>query len=225
MKKLTSVLLALALLTPAALSAATFEGTIKMNVTAPGGKAMPITYRIKSGLSRVEMQAEGQTMATIIDPAKQQATMLMPEQKMYMVHSFAGMTAQQGGGAAEDVSLEKTSVQEKILGYDTTKYIAKTKDATTEIWATEELGSFGGMSGGNPMGGSTAETQAWEKVLRGKAIFPLRVVSTGKKGKEAFRMEATDVKKESLSDSLFTPPADFQKFDMGAMMRGLGMPK
>lgn len=55
-------------------------------------------------------------------------------------------------------------------------------------------------------------------------MFPLRVVSTDKGSKETFRMEATEVKKESLPDSLFAPPADYQKFDMGGMMRGMGLP-
>jgi len=47
------------------------------------------------------------------------------------------------------------------------------------------------------------------------------VVSKNSKGKETTRMEATAVEKTSLPASDFAPPAGFEKFDMGAMMKGL----
>ena len=38
------------------------------------------------------------------------------------------------------------------------------------------------------------------------------------------RMEVTSVEKQSLPDSLFTPPPGFKKFDPAEMMRGMGGP-
>ena len=45
------------------------------------------------------------------------------------------------------------------------------------------------------------------------------------KGKEVFKMEATKVEPGPLPDSLFVPPAGYEKFQMpslGDMMKGLG---
>ncbi len=129
-----------------------------------------------------------------------------------------------------ETTVEKTSVTEKILGYDCVKYISKSKKTTTEIWVTEQLGSFAGLGAGNPMGGgmgrgrgaaANATGQAWEKALAGLAVFPLRVVSL-EGGKESFRMEATAIDKKTLPASTFVAPEGFQ--DLSAMMRGMGLP-
>ena len=94
----------------------------------------------------------------------------------------------------------------------------------------------------NPMGrGRGPEPKAWERALEGKELFPLRVVahekggsaraekgkssdkakSKGKASGDTFRMDVTAIDKTSLPDSMFTPPPGYQKFDMGAMMRGM----
>jgi hypothetical protein len=94
----------------------------------------------------------------------------------------------------------------------------------------------------NPMGRGRAPTAtpAWERALEGKDLFPLRVVgyekgkprsekgksaekSKGKNasGNESFRMEVTAIDKAPLPDTLFNPPAGYQKFDMGGMMKGM----
>ena len=46
-----------------------------------------------------------------------------------------------------------------------------------------------------------------------------------KGGKENFRMEATAIEQQTLPATLFSPPADYQKLDMGGMMQGIpGLP-
>lgn len=237
MKKLTSLFLAAALASPLAVVASEFEGTVKMKVTETSGNTMPLTFSCKSGLTRIDMEAGGKNVAVIMDNAKQEMTMLMPEQHMYMVHPMqppAG--APEGKAAPEETSVEKTDVHEKILGYDTTKYVAKTKNTTSEIWVTDQLGTFTGLAprGGMGMGGPGGPggrrgrqgggSEAWENAFRGKEAFPLRVSSKDAAGKETFKLEATAVDKASLPASLFQPPSDYQKFDMGAMMRGMGRP-
>ncbi|MBC7369404.1 MAG: DUF4412 domain-containing protein [Undibacterium sp.] len=228
MIKLSSFILACALLTPAALLAADFEGKVRFKITT-GKTAQDMDYSVKNGLARIDVQTKETTASVIMDPAKQEVTVLMLEQKMYMVQSIAGKdgAAANAGIDTSQTSFEKTSTTEKILGYDCTKYIAKSKDSTSEIWATEELGAFmgtgpgGGGGFGGRRGGGSAVPQAWEAALAGKNFFPLRVVSQNSGGKETTRMEATAVEKKSIPDSEFAPPAGFQKFDMGAMMRGM----
>ncbi|HVU23161.1 MAG TPA: DUF4412 domain-containing protein [Opitutus sp.] len=236
MKSFPLALLAVAALaTPAALPAANFEGSVRMKITDPHGAAHEITQHIKDGLVRSDVAMEGRTMSMIMDTRKQEMTILMPEQHMYMVHGIPGAAAGPAApkdGPPDDATLEKTGDTEKILGYNCTKYVVKEPmhHTTTELWLTDELGNFMGLgSGPGPMGmGRRAgpPRAAWEKALAGKDVFPLRVVTHDASGAEKFRLEATEVKRESQPDSLFTPPADFRKFDMGAMMQGMGgMPR
>ncbi len=227
MKKSSSFLLACALLIPTALPAASFEGKVRFKITS-GKTAQDMDYSVKNGLARIDVQSKDGTASVIMDPAKQEVTILIPEQKMYMVQSIAGKdgAAAAAGVDPANTSFEKTGATEKILGYICTKYIAKNKDSSTEIWATEDLGTFMGTGpgGGSPFGGGKrggAGAQAWEAALVGKNFFPLRVVSQNSSGKEITRMEATAVEKKSIPDSEFAPPDGFQKFDMGAMMRGM----
>jgi hypothetical protein len=133
--------------------------------------------------------------------------------------------------AGDAPKLEKTGQTEKILGYTADKYIVTQDDQKTEMWLAEGLGTFMNPNSSNPMGGmgrrggaAPANMQAWEKALAGKSLFPLRVVGLDKANKETFRMEVTSIDKSALSDSLFAPPAGYEKFDMGAMMQGGGMP-
>jgi hypothetical protein len=126
---------------------------------------------------------------------------------------------------ASDVSFEKTGVTEKICGYTAEKYIVKSKGTTSEVWATDQLGNYMGVSGGgNPMAGRQQEPPPWEKALMGKNFFPLRTVVLDKDGKEQMRMEVTSVEKQSLPASLFAPGPEYSEFkmpNMGDMMKGM----
>lgn len=238
MKPLNRII-AFALLSPLALVAADFEGTVTMNVTGTREQAVPINFSMKPGFTRVDMNAGGHSGGMIMDLAKREMIILMPEQKMYMVQPMRpseGQKMDEPVAQTGDVTIEKTGEHEKILGYDTTKYIAKGKQGTSEIWVTDELGMFSGLgAGGAPGGGqrgmfgrrggnhNASGAQGWEEAFKGKQAFPMRVITTGADGKQS-KMEVTAVDKKSLPDSVFQPPADFRKFDMGAMMQGMGLP-
>jgi hypothetical protein len=248
MKSFLRLVLASALLAPAALLAATFEGKVTMQMISGRNKPQEITYKIKGDKVRLEIAGQKEMGGMIMDTTKKEMVMIMDEQKMYMTMALPDSAKQAIDKQAQDLQLEKTNDTEKILGYTATKWIMKEKNGTeTEMWLAEGLGSFMGFSGNqNPMGrGRSAPAPAWERALAGKDAFPLRVVgyekgalaSKGKsadhksdkaKGKgaqlgagESFRMEVTAIDKSSQPDSLFTPPAGYQKFDMGGMMKGL----
>ena len=227
MKNLLPLLIAL--LAPVALSATSFEGKVTMKMSGPREAPPAMTFSLKDGFSRIDMAgADGHNSSVIFDAAKQEVTILIPDQKMYMtqVMQKPPATAAIAEGAA-DSGFEVTTTKEKILGYDCVKYIAKTKEGTSEIWVTDQLGSFLGF-GGDPggggrrgPGGGVAAQQGWAQVLAGKGVFPLRVVTTTG-GKETYRMEATAVEKTALPASTFAAPADFK--NLSDMMRGMGMP-
>jgi hypothetical protein len=153
-------------------------------------------------------------------------TILMLDQKMFMTQAMPKQVAAAGlAEGAAGATVEITTTKEKILGYDCVKYVAQSKEGTSEIWVTDQLGAFLGLGGpamgGGRRGSGASAPQGWEAALAGKGVFPLRVV-TSAGGKETFRLEATAIEKVALPDSTFSTPADFQ--DLGGMMRGMGMP-
>jgi hypothetical protein len=182
-----------------------------------------MTYSMKG--SRVLISMEN-TAGIIMDRDKNEITIMMPQQRMYMVRPMpqAQANGQAPNGAPQDVSLQETGVTETILGYACTKYLVKSKNSTTELWLTDQLGSFAGfsqgMGGGRPGGGRGGMPQAWEQALHGKNFFPMRIVESAGGGTQSFRLEVTAVDKQPMDDSAFAPPADWQKFDVGAMMGG-----
>lgn len=226
MKKFLTLLLTPTLLVTAAL-AANFEGKVTMKLTGPKGAPQEMTFSLKEGFSRIDMTAsKGGSVGIIMDAAKQEMTMLMMEQKMYMTRPIPKPNAAATAEGVAGTAVEITTTKEKILGYDCVKYIATTKEGTSEIWVTDQLGGFLGMGGGPNGGGGRGgpggpPPQGWEQALMGKGVFPLRVVTSGT-GKETFRMEATAVQPQSLPAEYFAAPADFHS--MNDMMRGMGMP-
>ena len=230
------------LLVPAVLSAATFEGKVTFRMTSGRDKPVEMTYKIKGDKIRMEMPEQKGMGGMIMDTTKREMTMIMDEQKTYMVMALPQSAVDAMAKREDELKLEKTNETEKILGYTATKYILTEKNgAETELWLAEGLGTFMGMTQQNPMArGRGPAPKAWERALEGKDLFPLRVVGREKggtpradKGKsgdkakskgggnESFRMEVTAIDKTSLPDSMFAPPAGYQKFDMGAMMRGM----
>jgi hypothetical protein len=228
MKLLPAFVVLLAAVTaPAVLGAARFEGKVRMKMTDQKNPAHQLDYSVKEGFVRTDIETSpGQTASMIMDLGKREMTFLLPGQTMYMTRPLPDMdaaAAKHADSTRDDEKLVKTGEKEKILGYNCEKYVSKSKDTTTELWITDELGAFMGLGDqGNPMGGrkSKSARQDWENSIIEKGGFPMRVVSTGKKG-ETFRLEVVSVEKAKLPDSLFAPPPGYQKFDLGGMMRGL----
>jgi hypothetical protein len=220
------------LLTASLAHAAGFEGKVTLSMTTGKGKVQDLNYSMKENAIRIDMNAEGHSIATIMDLQKMEMVMLMPEQQMYMVMPIKDKVEKAVQGAMDkEVNVEKTGRTETILGYKCDEYVSKDKDTTTEVWVAEGLGSFMGLgSGGGPMGGMMGGGKAkaangWEQKFKGKPGFPLRVVSRDAKSRETFKMEATKIEPGALPASDFQPPAGWQKFQMpnlGDMMKGMG---
>jgi hypothetical protein len=210
-----------------------FEGKIGLAMSGDKkGRSQNMDYSIKGKKLRMDMSAEGNQIATILDMDKMEMTMLMPEQKMYMVHPIKKPVEQAAEQAAKsNADIEVTGKTETILGYKCNQVLIKDKGTITECWLAEGLGAFQGLGGGQGGGGGmfggkkSANAAKWEEALKGKEGFPLRVISRDAKGKEVYKMEATKIEPGKLPDSLFLPPAGFEKFQMpslGGLMKGLG---
>jgi len=208
-------------------AADTFEGKIGLAMSADKkGRTQNMDYSIKGKKVRIDMNAEGNEIATIMDTEKMEVIVLMPDTKMYMVHSIKKPAEQVAEKAAQsNMEIEVTGKTETILGYKCNQMLVKDKGTVTECWLAEGLGAFQGL--GSPGGGGkkSAEAAKWEEALKGKGGFPLRVISRNTKGKEVYKMEATKIEPGSLPDSLFVPPAGYEKFQMpnlGGLLKGLG---
>ena len=194
-----------------------------MNMTGSKGDApSTVTLFLKEGMMKMDMATERGQFTTIMDLKNRQTTLIMHEQRMYMVQPIRQDTEQHPQESMnkefpKDVQI--TTEKDTILGYDCTKIIATGKDGTSEIWITDQLGQFMGFTRGGPFGGQRQVPPQWETILKGKDFFPLRVV-VHNKDKQVSRMDVTSVEKKHFSDSDFAVPDGYQKFDMGSMFRG-----
>jgi hypothetical protein len=173
------LLLTSTVLAPAALLAASFEGKVTFKMTSGNrGQPQEINYSIKGDKMRVEIpNQKGAMGGMIMDTTKKEMTMIMDEQKTYMVMALPQVAADAIAKGNDDVTLEKTGETDKILGYTATKYIVTSKDGKSDLWLAEGLGTFMGVNNSNPMGrGRSAPPPARERALAGKELFPLRVV-------------------------------------------------
>jgi hypothetical protein len=175
---------------------------------------------LKEGHMRTDMETSRGTMSAIFDMKAQQIMILMPQQRMYMVQNMpqpaAGQPPARMGSAPGN--LQNTGVKETILGYECTKYTVTGADGSmTDIWVTDQLGTFIGLFHGGP-GGRSQPPAEWESALKGGNFFPMRVVSNSSRG--TFKLEVTAVNKASLPDSVFAAPEGWQKFDLGSIMGG-----
>ncbi|HEY4248032.1 MAG TPA: DUF4412 domain-containing protein [Lacunisphaera sp.] len=205
-------------------AAGAFEGKVTLTMTGEKGKPVDLNYSMKGERFRIDMNASGQEMSTIMDLPKREMIILMSGRNMYMVMPLrqpAEQAMQQHEGEAANVDINRTGKTETILGYKTEQLLITDKDngTVTELWMAPDLGTFMGLgdSGGSPFGGHkpSANAAKWEEALKGsKGGFPLRVITHDAKSKQTFKMEATKIEPGPLPESSFVPPAGYQKFEM-----------
>ena len=82
-----------------------------------------------------------------------------------------------------------------------------------EAWVTKDIGNF--MFFESPMGGD--DMPEWYSEFSGVGFFPILVIEKDDSGEEESRWEVTSVEEKPLSDDLFTPPSDYEKFEMPSM--------
>jgi len=217
-----------ALLTAVAgFAADNFQGKVTLAISGSKGKSQELNYSIKGHKLRMDLQAEKHEVATIMDLDKLEMLILMPEQQMYMVMPVKKPIEKAMEKSTDsNADIDVTGKTETILGYKCEQILVKDKGNVTEMWLAQGLGSFQGLGqqgGGGPFARKSAASAKWEEALKGRNGFPLRVITRDPKSKETFKMEATKIEPGTLADSLFTPPASYQKFQMpslGGLLKG-----
>ena len=163
---------------------------------------------MKGGQVRTETKYDNATQVMIMKEGK--TFMIMPEQKIYM--EFIKPDEEMTETKEPEVKVVKTDETQNILGYNCTKWIVNSKEGNTEMWLASGIGQY--MFVGNPMAHQEA---SWQEGLENTDFFPLLIITKDKNGSEIFRQEATEIKKESLSDDLFAVPEGYQKMSMPGM--------
>jgi hypothetical protein len=206
-------LLSLTLLAlPLTVARAQFEGTISMHVAGDGGGGTDVDYSIKGDHVRMDVMTGAMALYMIGENGRM--TMVVPARRMYMEQPAPSPAAQER--AASKLSIKATGRTETIAGYTCEHYTITDADQVGyDACLTKELGNF--LAPTNPMarGMSRGAVDASTDILArlGGGAFPLKVEKLG----GGRTLEVTKIEKKPLSESMFTVPADFTKFDMGAM--------
>jgi len=183
------------------------------------------TY-IKGNLIRTDMETEEGPAYVTMDVEQGIIRMFQPEEKMYIEWTKADMERMKAmmpdmGGGAEEPEPRETGQSRTINGMRCVEYAVETDDATTRVWVSRDnpqlISAFGALLEGiDAMGMGEEATDA--STLAVKYGFPVLVLQLGY---DMYEIEETlSVDRQSVSDELFTPPADFTKMTMGDMMRG-----
>jgi hypothetical protein len=228
-----AALVALAFAAPLALAQpAGFEGIVAFKMAGKGGGA-EMTQMYKGTKNRTEVSSGGQNTAMIMDMTTGVMTMLMPQQKMYMIMdmrkaggALAGLPFGKGrkdtgtgaGVPSAMASIKATGRKETIAGHECEYYVMGEK-GDAEVCSAKGLGMF--MMGQSPMGGGMGSMAALAALgtnsdalkLFSDGFFPLKMVHT-EGGKREVVMEATRVEKKTLDASLFAPPPDYKEMKM-----------
>ncbi|HTP80629.1 MAG TPA: DUF4412 domain-containing protein [Bacteroidota bacterium] len=191
------------------LSAQSFEGVIEMK-TKSDADTPSITYMVKDGNVRIEMETQRGTMVLLHMGKDGSNIVLMTQMQMYMEVP----AAQPPEGDAPKPEITKTGKSQKILGYDADEIDVKGENFESKIWATKGLGQY--VAPG--MGGRDRNGFDWESMEQYKGYFPLQIVTTGKSGNES-KFEVTKIEQKSLDASLFQIPPDYKKMDRPMMGR------
>ena len=221
-RSLSAVVVALACAAPfASAQPGGFEGVVTFKMSGKGG-ATEMTQMYKGMKSR--------TGAMIMDLAAGIMTILMPQQKTYMVVDMQKAAQGPGGLAGRYIKLDgrnagdvpampiikATGRTEVVAGY-TCEYYVMGKKGEAEVCSAKGMGFF--AFGQSPLGGvgsmaaltALAANPDYIKLYK-DGFFPLKMVVT-ERGQE-FVMEATRVEKKSLDASLFVPPPDYKEMKM-----------
>ena len=209
-------------------------GKSRLDITeslSRGGMFGPGTYMIMN-------RTKGTT--TIVDPAKQEYVELNPSELAKstagLQQAVSGMVKQELSGVR--VNVEELGAGETIEGYATLKYritddhtmttsiMGRTTEtvehSTTELWVAPKLDGImnpmarpAAATATGPMAELTTElTKAYSKVRPGVMLKSIRTgetVTNGKSNTSTMTMTLSNVKRASISPSVFEVPSDYSK--------------
>ena len=215
----------------------TFEGMVTYKMQTQAGKPGTLRYYESGGRTRQEFESGGQVMASIMDQATGDMTVLMSPRKQYLVINLKssigpmaqmaqGMAGGPGGGMRKTPDLSKLSVT--ATGHETVAGIAcddyhfagtdPSDHSTVDVCGARGMGFLGQgymmPSTATLLGPGHPELAS----LAHDGFFPLKVKVTN--GDRVTTLEATAVSRDKPDASLFAPPSDYTKMSLPGMMGG-----
>ena len=171
-----------------------------------GGNLLPtgMTTKIKNGNSLSKLDGSFIDSDFLYLKDKNQSYMIDRNAKTYTV-----VSNKINEKDTAEVKVTKTSETTKILNYTCTKYLVeysiKGKATLQNIWATKEIKGLDFSSLASQQMGGAKNLMSFKKIDG----TPLKVEMNWAEGQ--MFMEATQIKRESLSPELFTIPSDFKE--------------
>lgn len=189
-----------------------FEGSLTYEIDAEGDK-QEMTFRVKGSRMAFEMPS-AQGGKVILDTEKEEAFVLIPQQRMYMKAPASKFA--ENANRTPTGTFEITDETREILGYKTRKVTYTEGGETTILWMTGEVGSFMPLDGPLSQNVPPALAEAFPN-----GAMPLEMISTD--SGETMTLKVVALKEESLPDSEFQIPSDYRALDMGGFsMPGMG---
>ena len=135
-----------------------------------------VTLSMKEGMMKVDLATERGAVTTVMDVKNHQMTMMMHDQKMFMVlplRADAQQHVQKDLNKDFSPDVQVTTTRDTILGYDCTKIIATGKDGIPRL-GDRPARTVHGITPGGGFSGAPPGIAQWETVLKGKDFFPAR---------------------------------------------------
>jgi hypothetical protein len=176
-----------------------------------------MNYSVKGTRTRMDVKSDEEVSIIFTDD---KLLMILHSQKMFMEYPkqmiemmMNDMDDGNTDSGIDNIEKYKTSEKNTILGYECTKWTYKDENGTSEVWATDELGSF--LFFNNPM--QKGKSSLFD-LFNNTPFFPLFIKATDNNGELVVKFEATEVIKKNLDESYFSAPQGFQKMTVPGMM-------
>jgi hypothetical protein len=186
-----------------------FEGNVTMHVTSAHGGPQDLVFHMKGNKTRLDVPThDGEVAHVLFDAPSQKTVIVLDSKHMFLdVDHRAWMRAP--GPHALPATITQTGKHETVAGTDCEDWeIAEAVGTRTAACIAQGVAFFDFRPDRPTVVGM--QPRNWMDELRMKQAFPLRSVETDATGKEASRMEVTQIEKAPIDDSLFVIPPDYK---------------
>ncbi|HED08128.1 MAG TPA: DUF4412 domain-containing protein [Ignavibacteria bacterium] len=197
------------------ISQTNFEGKIVFQVKN-NNETNQITYLVKGDKFRIEPKTPKGMGVMIYNSKKKMMIILITPKKMYMEVPLDLTNKKSDKKKKTKSYFKNTGKTKKIFGYNSEKFEFVNKGKKGEAWMTKDLGGF--LFFRNPKQNSSSQSD-WQKAIIAENYFPMVISEINSEGKPSVMFKVLEVKAKNLANSLFEPPAGYQKFDVSKMMK------
>ncbi len=185
-----------------------FEGTIRLKQSSKYNTYY-YDYFIKDDLVRVDKTSkEGQLLGSYLVDMDKLAVFAINHQK----HLFVRQTPIDLQLPTSDVEIIKTKNSKKINGYTCFQWRVRNRATNTEFafWVTKEVPSFQYDVLGNLLQDIDKAHYYYSLIPNKEDYMPVEAVERNLVRKERFRSEVVEIDPQTLSESLFSIPKNYQ---------------